>query len=228
MKIKIIMTLAVLSLSLLAPPAQAAGVIDDRQISSSAKLDIRSANAILKRATNSDHTVLNYAKAKAEDKGRYIARRKFAAAFEWRGGRITNISAAEHAKVRAYYDGKPSWASINGSPVDRVEAKARNCLGRSEVTGDINIAAGTFDIKYWMDSCDVKAVKLWIKGAAGLSGLFAAGGFLDGRPSLALQSAIVGAYLAAGGELLGYYADTSDIGAAWLRDHWHVVTMGRQ
>ena len=33
-------------------------------------------------------------------------------------------------------------------------------------------------------------------------------------------------YLAAGGELLGYYADTSDLGAAWMRDHWHLVTVG--
>ena len=122
---------------------------DDRHISAGQKADIKASNAILKRATNADHTVLNYAKAKANDKGRTTARRKFAAAFEWRGGRITHISVAEHAKVRAYYRGKPAWRSINGGPSPavagtngQVSRLARNCRGRSDVTGDINIAAG--------------------------------------------------------------------------------------
>lgn len=233
MKARPLITSAVLSLIVASipyvAPAEGATRIDDRHISSAQRADIKATNAIFKRATNGDHSVLNYVKAKANDKGRVTARRKYAAGFEWRGGRITHISRAEHAKVRAYYDGKPSWASINGGPSPAgVKAQARNCHGRSELTGGINIATGRYDVTNWLDSCDVKAVMLWSKGVAGLAGMLAAAGFFDGHPDLAVHYAIIGAYIAAGREILGYYADVSDINAVWMRDHWHVITMGPQ
>jgi hypothetical protein len=91
----------------------------------------------------------------------------------------------------------------------------------------VDYAAGKHDVTTWLDSCDAKAAKVWIKGAAGIAGFLAVAVFAE-EPNLAVEVGMVGGLLLGSAELISYYADISTLDAIWIRDHWHIITMGPQ
>ena len=194
---------------------------DDRDISAAAKAEGRAALHIMRTSIGAGHwSTLNYKKAKENDKGSVKARRKFASAWLWSGKKISNITAAELAKVKGYSDGKPPFPGVAAAVV---------CHGRSDVTGRVSVAQDVFDTKIWMNSCQTAAVKFWLNSVAGTVGVLAGLElFIGNNELLATQLALACAEVLIGANVLDYYATVSDLGATWIRDHWHLISVGAQ
>ncbi len=207
---------------------RAAAPLDDRNLSIKQTAAIHAATSIYRHSVGATNRTLNYSKAKKFDKGRVAARRKFAAAWLWRGKKVSHISKAELKKVKRYSKGMPSWKSIGATPDLKAARVDRICTGDSYRVGDIDLAQGRFDVTWFYDSCDTKALLLWMRSVSFISGVLAAAGFVQSESTVAYQLAVQAAAVALAREIISYNADISSLNAVFVRDRWHLLTIGPQ
>jgi len=202
---------------------------DTDDLSAKRRAKIIAARSIYMNAVDHSTNTLNYDKARKYDKGDTEARREFAAAFLWGHRRVTHLSTAEKAKVKAETPKaarNDTWASTGGGS-GRVAARVpKPCTGVTKVEVLSYYSAPDFDVKQWLNSCNTDRLQLWMKVAAGLSGVLA----LITAPSIAgpMFFGVVAGLLLLGNDLLDFYQERSTDNATIVRDTDHYIRIYSQ
>lgn len=195
---------------------------DDNQLSKVQKKDVSAVVNIFNHAWNKKKKTLDYRKANTYDKGRTTTRRQMARGVVAGGGKLTHISKAERAKVMKIKTKtlKKRSSSRMSASSSRAELRATQCKGRNDVVTKKRTPP-LFDVRYYFDSCRTDAL------ISSLTTIGIAGGLLTAMGAVSVGPVLI-AVASVGAVWLTHYQKISDIGATWVRDKNHLLTMGAQ
>lgn len=192
----------------------------DDQLPSGTRKDISTAVIIYNHAWNKKTRTLNYEKADKSDRGNTRVRRQMARGILAVGGKISRISKAERAKVNAIKMPHKAW---HPSPLRVANGKALpqrvTCQGRND-TVTLKRTPPLFDITNYYNSCRTDSIVQGLNACAIVAGVVTGLGAVPGLP--------VTVVCVVGYALTAHYQHISSIGAIWVRDQNHWLTVGAQ